>query len=113
MVILEVSIGAGIAYAVVLMVVLAVLLGVAIAFISTKFKVKEDERAAKMLTMMPGANCGGCGFPGCAGLCDAVIKGQVTKIKTCKVISADKAQEVVDYLNDAKGPDGTSLKVTL
>lgn len=92
---------------------IAVLLGFLIAVVSKKFSVKEDPRQAKMLSMMPGANCGGCGYPGCNGLCEAVIKGEVSKIKTCKVISADNAQKVVDYLNATPGEDGKTLKVTL
>lgn len=100
-------------WTVLVIVVAAVLLGLAIAFVSKKFKVKEDERAVKMLSMMPGANCGGCGYPGCSGLVDAVIRGDVTKVKTCKVITPQKAQEVVDYLNATPGPDGKTLKVTL
>ncbi|MDD4531850.1 MAG: (Fe-S)-binding protein [Bacilli bacterium] len=91
----------------------AVVLGVVIAFIVNKFKVKEDERAIKLLGMLPGANCGACGYPGCAGLRDAIIEGKVTKIKSCKVISTEGAQEIVDYLNSAEGEDGSKLKVTL
>jgi len=91
----------------------AIILGVFIAFIVNKFKVKEDERTIKLLQMLPGANCGACGYPGCAGLRDAIIDGKVTKIKTCKVISNENAQKVVDYLNSAKGEDGSTLKVTL
>jgi electron transport complex protein RnfB len=96
-----------------LMTGIAVLLAVSIAFVSSKFSIKEDERATKMLSMMPGANCGGCGYPGCSGLVTAVIEGKITKIKTCKVISPDNAQKVVDYLNTAEGPDGKKLNVTL
>ena len=99
--------------AVAVMTVIAVILGITIAFVSTKFKVKEDSRAATVLSMMPGANCGGCGYPGCSGLVDAIINGEVTKVKTCKVIKPEKAQDVVDYLNSTPGPDGNALKVTL
>jgi len=96
-----------------IMVGIAVILGLIIAFVSTKFKVEEDKRATAVLPMMPGANCGGCGYPGCAGLVDALVNGEVTKVKSCKVISPAKAQEVVDYLNTTPGPDGKTLKVTL
>jgi len=99
--------------AIAVIVIVALLLGVLIAFISKKFKLKEDERAIKLLEMLPGANCGACGYPGCAGLRDAIMSGDVTKIKTCKVISKDNAQDVVEYLNSAKGEDGKTLKVTL
>ncbi|MCF0112067.1 MAG: electron transporter RnfB, partial [Erysipelotrichaceae bacterium] len=38
--------------------VLGLILGIA----SVLFAVKEDERLEKLNTMMPGYNCGGCGF---------------------------------------------------
>ncbi len=110
---LELSAGGKIGVAIAVIVAVAVIMGILIAVISSKFKVEADPRADKMNSMMPGANCGGCGYPGCSGLVDAVISGEVKKITTCKVIAKDKAQEVVDYLNSTPGPDGSTLKVEL
>lgn len=42
---------------------------------SKKFAVKEDSRIAEVSALLPQANCGGCGFPGCAGLAEALVKG--------------------------------------
>ncbi len=42
---------------------------------SKKFAVFEDPRIAKVTEALPGANCGGCGFAGCGGLADALVKG--------------------------------------
>ena len=42
---------------------------------SKKFAVYEDPRIAQVSELLPGANCGGCGFPGCAGMADALVKG--------------------------------------
>ena len=42
---------------------------------SKKFAVHEDPRIAQVSELLPGANCGGCGFPGCAGMADALVKG--------------------------------------
>ena len=44
-------------------------------FASKKFAVHEDERIAQVQAVLPGANCGGCGFPGCAGFAGACVKG--------------------------------------
>ncbi len=91
---------------------IAVLLGIILAFADKFLSVKEDPRKAEVLKNMPGANCGACGYPGCAGLVDAFIEGKVTKIRTCKVIKQEKAQEVITYLNATPGPNGETLKVT-
>ncbi len=42
--------------------------------LSKKFAVKEDPRLGQILEVLPGANCGGCGFPGCGGLASACVK---------------------------------------
>ena len=42
---------------------------------SKKFAVYEDPRIAQVTESLPGANCGGCGFAGCGGLADALVKG--------------------------------------
>ncbi len=40
--------------------------------------VPEDERIAKVLDIMPGANCGACGYAGCADYAKAVVEGAPT-----------------------------------
>ena len=45
---------------------------------SKKFAVYEDPRIAQVTEQLPGANCGGCGFAGCGGLADALVKGADT-----------------------------------
>ena len=42
---------------------------------SKKFWVYEDPRTAQVTALLPGANCGGCGFAGCGGMADALVKG--------------------------------------
>jgi len=39
-----------------------------------RFAVHEDERIAKVAEVLPQANCGGCGFPGCSGFAGACVK---------------------------------------
>jgi formate dehydrogenase beta subunit len=51
--------------------VAAVGLGVA----SRIFYVEEDPRIAEVEAVLPGANCGGCGFPGCSAAAEAVVAG--------------------------------------
>ena len=44
-----------------------------LSFLSRKLKVKEDPRIAKVASVLPGANCGACGFAGCRGFAQAVV----------------------------------------
>jgi len=43
-------------------------------FVAKKFKVIEDPRVDDVTELLPGANCGGCGYPGCHGFAEALVK---------------------------------------
>ncbi len=40
------------------------------------FRVRVDMRIRKVLELLPGANCGGCGYTGCGEYAEAVAKGE-------------------------------------
>ncbi|MCK4643648.1 RnfABCDGE type electron transport complex subunit B [bacterium] len=61
---------------IVVLVSLGVLFGIALGVANKVFYVKEDPRIAKIEESLPGANCGACGYPGCAAYAEAVIKGE-------------------------------------
>jgi electron transport complex protein RnfB len=52
------------------------LIGVLLLIASIKLAVKVDEREAAVRAVLPSANCGACGFPGCDGYAAAVAKGE-------------------------------------
>jgi RnfABCDGE-type electron transport complex B subunit len=52
---------------------------------SMKFKVDEDPRIAQVQDVLPGANCGGCGYPGCGGFADACVKAESLDGLNCPV----------------------------
>jgi Na+-translocating ferredoxin:NAD+ oxidoreductase RNF subunit RnfB len=41
--------------------------------------VDEDPRIDAVQLLLPGTNCGACGFPGCLGLSEAIVKGRGRK----------------------------------
>lgn len=49
---------------------------VALGFAAKQFAVEIDPRELAALDVLPGANCGACGFPGCAGYAKALASGQ-------------------------------------
>ena len=55
--------------------VLAMILGILLGFFKKIFHVEVDEKVGKIRSCLPGANCGGCGYPGCDGYASAVAKG--------------------------------------
>ncbi len=52
---------------------------------SKKFAVYEDPRIAQVAEVLPQANCGGCGYPGCNGFADACVKAGSLEGKLCPV----------------------------
>ena len=71
---------------------------------SKKFAVYEDPRIAQVGELLPGANCGGCGFPGCSGMAEAIVKGADAGSLDglmCPVGGADTMGRVADLLEMA------------
>lgn len=51
-------------------------LAVFLAFADKKFKVEEDPRVEAIYGILPGSNCGGCGYPGCRALAEILARGE-------------------------------------
>ena len=71
---------------------------------SKKFAVYEDPRIAQVCELLPGANCGGCGFAGCGAMADALVKGADAGSLdglNCPVGGADVMGQVADLLGMA------------
>jgi electron transport complex protein RnfB len=62
-----------------------------------KLHVDEDPRIDAALQMLPGTNCGACGFPGCLGLAEAMAGGQALPGK-CTVMNEDEREDVAQFL---------------
>ncbi len=61
-------------YAVMSLGTIGVSAAVILFFVARQFRVIEDPRIDAVEEVLPGANCGGCGFPGCRGFAEAVVK---------------------------------------
>lgn len=90
--------------AVIVLGVIALVASVILYVCSKKFAVKEDPRIARVSAVLPQANCGGCGFPGCSGMADALVKaadnGSLDGLN-CPVGGADVMTQVADLLGMA------------
>lgn len=81
------------------------LIAAAILYVcSKKFAVQEDPRIGKVAELLPQANCGGCGYPGCSGLAEALVKGaDAGSLEgiNCPVGGAEVMGKVADLLGMA------------
>ena len=70
-----------------------ILIGFILGIFGEKFKVEVDEREEAILEVLPGNNCGGCGYAGCSGLAAAIAKGEAP-VNQCPVGGAPVAAKV-------------------
>lgn len=88
---------------------IALVASVILYICSKRFAVYEDPRIAEVSAILPGANCGGCGFPGCSGMADALVKaadGGTIDGLNCPV----GGQEVMSRVATALGMAATSAE---
>ena len=82
---------------------MGVIFGALLAIASKVFEVKKDERIPKILDMLPGANCGGCGFAGCQSYAEAMVNDGAAP-NCCPSCN----QEKVDLIAEILGIESTS-----
>ena len=66
--------------------------------IGQKFKVEEDPRIQEVQDALPAANCGGCGFPGCAAFASACVKAETLEGLNCPVGGQSTMGRVAEIL---------------
>lgn len=59
---------------VVILGITGVFMGCFLAYASKKFEVQKDPKIEAIMAILPGVNCGGCGYPGCAGYAAGVVE---------------------------------------
>ena len=82
--------------------VVGVVIGIILGIAGEKFKVEVDPREEAIGGVLPGSNCGGCGFPGCGGLAAAIAKGEA-EINACPVGGASVAAAIGEIMGVAAG----------
>ena len=81
--------------------VVAFLAAVLLYVVSLYFKVEEDPRIDLVQAVLPGANCGGCGFAGCRNFAEACVKAGSTEGLACPVGGDPTMDEVKKILMPA------------
>jgi RnfABCDGE-type electron transport complex B subunit len=67
-------------------------------FVAQKFKVIEDPRIDLVEEVLPLANCGGCGYPGCRNFADACVKAEDLNSLYCPVGGNETMSKVASVL---------------
>ena len=84
---------------------LGLLLALALYIVAQRFKVEEDPRIEEVEKVMPGANCGGCGFAGCHAFAEAAVKAPNLDNNYCPVGGNETMKKVAAILGYASTDD--------
>ena len=87
----------GIIVATVIVGVVGLIVGLFLGIAAISFKVEVDEREEAILEVLPGNNCGGCGYPGCSGLAAAIVKGEAA-VNACPVGGEPVGNKVAEIM---------------
>jgi Na+-translocating ferredoxin:NAD+ oxidoreductase RNF subunit RnfB len=74
-----------------------ILIGLILGYANIKLHVDVDEKEAAVLGVLPGNNCGGCGYPGCSGCAAAIAKGEAP-VNQCPVGGAPVAALISEIM---------------
>jgi len=85
-------------WTVVILSVLGVLLAMVLFLVAKKFKVEEDPRIDEVEKVMPGANCGGCGYAGCRAFAQSCVEAGNLDKNFCPVGGNDTMKKVAAVL---------------
>ena len=91
----------------VVMGVLGAAVGVGLALASKIFYVYVDPKIEAVEDALPGANCGGCGLPGCSSNAEAIVAGTAAP-SSCVAGGPEIAEEIAGLMGvklEAKEPD--------
>lgn len=72
-------------------------IGAFLGLAGKKFAVEVDEREEAIAGVLPGNNCGGCGYAGCSGLAAAIVKGEA-ELGACPVGGAPVAAKIGEIM---------------
>jgi Na+-translocating ferredoxin:NAD+ oxidoreductase RNF subunit RnfB len=89
---------ASIGESVLFMFFLAVFLGFGLAFLGIKLQVMEDQKIEEINNMLPQKNCGACGFPGCRGFAEVLVKGKANPGDCTSLKTPEVKQAIADCL---------------
>ena len=83
--------------------------GIFLAFFSKKFHVEHDPKIDEVLKVLPGSNCGACGYGGCHAYAEAVVANKDVPVDLC--VSGQRA--VAEKVGEIVGREAEEQKVQL
>ncbi|MFH1421587.1 MAG: RnfABCDGE type electron transport complex subunit B [Planctomycetota bacterium] len=80
--------------------ILGLIFGIVLAVAAQKFHVETDPRIDTITSMLPGANCGGCGFPGCSGYAAGIVL-QSAPLNKCSPGGSETSKKIAEVMGQS------------
>ncbi len=93
--------------------ILGAALGLGLAFAADILAVEQDPRIEGVEELLPGINCGACGYPGCNAFAEGVVEGEVEHLADCKPSTKKNYNAILQYLKDHPNDDGSIINVKI
>ena len=74
----------------------ALVLSIIIVFLDSKLSINNKEQ--NFIDLLPGYNCGACGFGSCSGMAKKMCEN-INNYKKCRPLKGDKLKKMEDYVS--------------
>jgi len=71
--------------------------GLVLTYLAKKFEVETEEKVEKVAELLPGKNCGGCGFPNCREMAAAAVRDPEL-LRRCRLLEAEDLKKIEDII---------------
>ena len=94
-------------WAIIVLGALAIVFGLILAVAAKVFEVEVDPRLPQIQAALAGANCGGCGYPGCGGCAEAILDGKAP-VTACAPAGPEGAAKIAAIMG-MEAPTGDKM----
>ena len=88
------------------------LIAILLLVASLKLSIQVDERETAVRAVLPGANCGACGYPGCDGYASAVATGKAP-LNACVPGGPSVAHRIGDIMGQEASANEPAVAVVI
>lgn len=83
---------------VLLLCAIGIFVGITLYYVAKKFYIEENPLYDEVEAMLPGANCGGCGYPGCRKFAEKMVDSPTLEGLYCSVSGEKRMNEIGEFL---------------
>lgn len=100
-------------WGVLILLAIGAIIGLLLAVADKAFSVKVDERLDPLTNLLPGINCGTCGYPGCKEMAIGMLKGEVRFVSQCRPSRPEARQKIKEFLDTHPDESGNVINIQL